>query len=94
MAFTINDESRNQAPNILNFGQCVMAPEVVVSANVMRNGGNVRETIVQPRYSYVDTGLSCHEEHLPQPSTNPSSKRSQQADLIPPDQLQVYPPAR
>lgn len=57
MTFVCLDGNRNEAPNILNWGNLVWAPEVVVSANVPRGESMSRETIVQPRYRFV--------EHLP-----------------------------
>ncbi len=54
MTFGIFDESRNQGPNILNWGNLVWAPEVVVSANMPRGEAMARETIVQPRYLFVN----------------------------------------
>lgn len=48
------DETRNQAPNLLNWGNCVYAPEVVMSASVPRGESMSKETIVQPRYLFVN----------------------------------------
>lgn len=53
LTFGVFDENRNQAPNILNFGQLVWAPEVVMSASVPRGESMSRETIVQPRYRFI-----------------------------------------
>lgn len=57
MTFGVFNESRNQTPNILNWGNLIWSPEVVVSANIPRGDSMQRETIVQPRYRFV--------EHLP-----------------------------
>ena len=54
MSFGIYDEQRNQAPNIMNFGNLIWAPEAVVSANMNRGETLSRETIVQPRYLFVN----------------------------------------
>ena len=54
MTFAVFDETRNQQPNILNWGNTVWAPEVVVSTNVSRGDSTTRETIVQPRYLFVN----------------------------------------
>ena len=53
ITFGVFDENRNQAPNILNWGNLVWAPEVVMSASVPRGESMSRETIVQPRYRFV-----------------------------------------
>ncbi len=47
------DESRNVAPNPLNFGNLVWAPELVLTANISRNGQISKETVVSPRYNFV-----------------------------------------
>jgi hypothetical protein len=54
VTFGVFDESRNQAPNLLNWGNLVWAPEVVLSAQVPRGESMSRETIVQPRYLFVN----------------------------------------
>ena len=53
VTFGVFDENRNQAPNILNWGNLVWAPEVVMSASVPRGESMSKETIVQPRYRFV-----------------------------------------
>lgn len=53
ITFGVFDENRNQAPNILNFGNLIWAPEVVMSASVPRGESMSRETIVQPRYRFI-----------------------------------------
>ena len=57
MTFGVFDENRNSAPNLLNWGNLIWAPEVVMSASVPRGESMSRETIVQPRYLFV--------QHLP-----------------------------
>ncbi len=54
VTFGVFDESRNNAPNALNFGNMIWYPETVVTANVTRNGQLSRETIVQPRYLFIN----------------------------------------
>ena len=54
MTFGVFDETRNQAPNLLNWGNLIWAPEVVMSASVPRGESMSRETIVQPRYVFVN----------------------------------------
>lgn len=53
IGFGVFDENRNQAPCILNTGNLVWAPEVVLHASVPRGEYMARETIVQPRYLFV-----------------------------------------
>lgn len=53
MTFGVFDENRNTAPNLLNYGNLVWAPEVVHHASVPRGESLSRETIVQPRYRFV-----------------------------------------
>lgn len=54
ITFGVFDENRNQAPNLLNWGNLVYAPEVVMTASVPRGESLSRETIVQPRYKFVN----------------------------------------
>lgn len=54
VTFGVFDENRNQAPNLLNWGNLVYAPEVVLAASVPRGESLSRETIVQPRYLFVN----------------------------------------
>ena len=54
LTFGIFDENRNQAPHLLNWGNLVWAPEVVMSASVPRGESMSRETIVQPRYRFIN----------------------------------------
>lgn len=53
ITFGIFDENRNVAPNPLNFGNMVWAPELVLTANISRGGSISKETVVQPRYLFV-----------------------------------------
>lgn len=53
VTFGVFDETRNQAPNILNWGNLIWSSEVVMSAPVPRGESMSRETIVQPRYRFV-----------------------------------------
>lgn len=52
VTFAVFDENRNVAPNPLNLGNLVWAPELVLSANISRSGIS-KETVVQPRYLFV-----------------------------------------
>lgn len=54
ITFGVFDEQRNQAPNLLNWGNLVYAPEAVLSAPIPRGESMARETIVQPRYLFVN----------------------------------------
>lgn len=54
VTFGVFDESRNQQPNPLNFGNMLWYPETVVTANITRNGAISRETVVQPRYLFIN----------------------------------------
>lgn len=47
------DENRNVAPNPLNFGNMIWAPELVLTANISRGGTISKETVVQPRYNFI-----------------------------------------
>lgn len=53
MAFGVMDESRNTQPNPLNFGNLIWAPELVLTANLSRGNTYSRETVVQPRFSFI-----------------------------------------
>ena len=53
LSFGVYDESRNQAPHLLNFGNCVWAPEVVLAATVSGGESVRKETMVQPRWRFV-----------------------------------------
>lgn len=59
MTFITEDENRNSAPNILNWGNLVWGSEVVVSAPMPRGESITVETIVQPRYLYVNHLAVC-----------------------------------
>lgn len=54
ITFGVFDDTRNQAPNLLNWGNLIFAPEVVMMASVPRGESMSRETIVQPRYLFVN----------------------------------------
>lgn len=54
MVFGVFDANRNQGVNIVNFGNLVWGSEVVVSSNLPRGDVITRETIVQPRYLFVN----------------------------------------
>lgn len=54
MAFTTEDAGGSNEVNILNFGNLVMSPELVLAANMTRTGGYNKETQVQPRYLFVN----------------------------------------
>lgn len=53
MTFGVFDESRNTSPNPLNFGNMIWGPELVLTANISRGNTTSKETVVQPRYSFV-----------------------------------------
>lgn len=52
ITFGVFDETRNTAPNPLNFGNMVWAPEFVLSANISRGNTISKELIVQPRFRF------------------------------------------
>lgn len=54
IAFSSFDENRNVAPNPLNFGNFIWASELVLTANISRGGTISKETVVQPRYLFVN----------------------------------------
>lgn len=54
LTFGVFGENRNAAPHILNWGNLVWAQETVMSAQVTRGDRTTRETIVQPRYLFVN----------------------------------------
>lgn len=53
ITFGVFDESRNVSPNPMNFGNLVWGPELVLTANISRGGQISKETVVQPRFSFV-----------------------------------------
>lgn len=53
VTFTNMGEQRNTTVDPLSFGNLVYSPEVVISANISRNGQISKETMVQPRYRFV-----------------------------------------
>lgn len=57
ITFGTFDETRNVSPNPLNFGNLVWGPELVLSANISRGGQISKESVVQPRFHFV--------QHLP-----------------------------
>ena len=54
ITFGTFDETRNTTPNPLNFGNMVWAPELVLTANISRTGTISKETVVQPRFLFVN----------------------------------------
>lgn len=59
ITFVVLDAERNQQPNILSWGNLIWGSEVVVSANMSSGDSIVRNTIVQPRYLYVNHMPVC-----------------------------------
>ena len=53
IGFSKFDENRNVAPNPLNFGNLIWAPELVLTAKISRQGQYSKETVCQPRYLFV-----------------------------------------
>lgn len=53
ITFGVFDDNRNVAPNPLNFGNLVWAPELVLTANISRGNTISKETVVQPRFTFV-----------------------------------------
>lgn len=53
VTFTVNDSTRNQSPHPLNNGNLLWGPEMVLTANITRAGQFSRETLVQPRYRFI-----------------------------------------
>lgn len=54
ITFSFFDDSRNTSINPLSFGNFFWAPEQVLTANLSRNGQTSKETVVQPRYLFVN----------------------------------------
>lgn len=50
MSFRIPGQEASNEPNIFNFGHLFMSPELVLAANMTREGSFFAETQVQPRY--------------------------------------------
>ena len=50
LTFGVFDESRNTAPNPLNFGNMAWSPEVTIVLPIARNGQISRELAVTPRF--------------------------------------------
>jgi len=53
ITFAVMDEQRNVSINPLNNGNLLWAPELVLTANIGRGGQYSRETLVQPRYRFI-----------------------------------------
>lgn len=53
IGFGIFDADRNSSVNPLNNGNLLWAPELVLTANIGRQGQYSRETLVQPRYRFI-----------------------------------------
>lgn len=53
IGFSSLDEGRNSGIYPLNFGNLFWGPEVVLNANIPRNGAMNKESMVQPRYLFV-----------------------------------------
>lgn len=53
MTFGVFNEQRNTAPNPLNFGNMIWGPELVMTANLSRGNTYSKETVVQPRYTFL-----------------------------------------
>lgn len=53
ITFGVFDDNRNVAPNPLNFGNLVWAPELVLTANISRGNTISKETVVQPRFLFT-----------------------------------------
>lgn len=54
MAFSAQGDAATNEVNILNFGNLIWSPELVLAANMTRTGGYNKETQVQPRYLFVN----------------------------------------
>lgn len=53
IVFGVDESIAQGQPHPLNFGNFLWAPDLVMTANISRNGGFSRETVVQPRYSFI-----------------------------------------
>ena len=53
IVFSVDESIANGQPHPLSFGNFIWAPDMVMTANISRNGGYSRETVVQPRYSFI-----------------------------------------
>lgn len=53
MSFRMPGQESANEPSIFNFGHLVMSPELVLSANMTREGSYFAETQVQPRYEFL-----------------------------------------
>lgn len=53
MSFRMPGQESSNEPCIFNFGHLVMSPELVLSANMQREGSYFTETQYQPRYDFI-----------------------------------------
>jgi hypothetical protein len=53
MSFRMPGQESANEPCIFNFGHLVMSPELVLAANMTREGSYFAETQVQPRYEFM-----------------------------------------
>lgn len=53
IVFAVDESIANGQPHPLQFGNFLWAPDLVMTANISRNGGFSRETVIQPRYSFI-----------------------------------------
>ena len=53
IVFGVDESIANGQPHPLGFGNFIWAPDMVMTANISRNGGFSRETVIQPRYSFI-----------------------------------------
>jgi hypothetical protein len=53
LAFRTPGSEASNEPNIFNFGHLFMSPELVLAANMTREGSYFAETQVQPRYEFA-----------------------------------------
>lgn len=53
IVFGVDEAIAQGQPHPLNFGNFLWAPDLVLTANITRNGQHSRETVIQPRYSFI-----------------------------------------
>ena len=53
MSFRMPGQESSNEPCIFNFGHLLMSPELVLAANMTREGSYFAETQVQPRYEFI-----------------------------------------
>lgn len=53
IVFGVDEAIAQGQPHPLNFGNFLWAPDLVMTANITRNGQHSRETVIQPRYSFI-----------------------------------------